>query len=267
MTLETMIKRFGARPVRTHQAGAAPGSKPRRSLTNATGGTLVSSCGVRGQTRTATDHRKIKPKKKEQPLINIVQWNAEGVSNKKDDLQHFLHENNVNICCIEETHLQEDKPFKIRGYQVFRNDRKERKKGGVMTLVRNNINALETKRFMDEAEYLEIKASIGNKSYNIVNFYCPNDKKLSLDTMQIPDSSFLILGDFNSQSQSWGYNTIDKRGETIEDWQDENHLILINDPSDTPTFYSRRWHTTTTPDLAFCTDDIHQNIAEKYATS
>ena len=159
-----MIKRFGARPVRTHQAGAAPGSKPRRSLTNATGGTLVSSCGVRGQTRRATDHKKIKPKKKEQPLINIVQWNAEGVSNKKDELQHFLHENNVNICCIEETHLQEDKPFKIRGYQVFRSDRKERKKGGVMTLVRNNINALETKKFIDEAEYLEIKASIGKKS-------------------------------------------------------------------------------------------------------
>ena len=59
------------------------------------------------------------------------------------------------------------------------------------------------------------------------------------------------------------YNTKDKRGETIEDWQDENHLILINDPSDTPTFYSRRWHTTTTPDLAFCTDDIHQNISRK----
>jgi 4-hydroxyphenylpyruvate dioxygenase-like putative hemolysin len=69
-----------------------------------------------------------------------------------------------------------------------------------------------------------------------------------------------MVGDFNSQSQSWGYNTIGQRGETIEDWQDEHHLILVNDPTDTPTFYSRRWHKTTTPDLAFCTDDIHKNI-------
>lgn len=263
MTLETTNKRFGARPVRTHQAGAVPGSLPRRSLTNATGGTLVPSCGVRGRTRRATDQRKIYSKQKQQPQINIMQWNAEGVSNKREELQHFLHENNVNICCIEETHLQEDKLFKIRGYQVFRSDRKERKKGGVMTLVRNNINALETKTFMEEAEYLEVKANIGQSSINIVNFYCPNDKKLSLDTMQIPESTFLIVGDFNSQSHSWGYNTIDKRGETIEDWQDENHLILVNDPTDTPTFYSRRWHTTTTPDLAFCTDDIHQKISRK----
>ncbi|CAG2245306.1 unnamed protein product [Mytilus edulis] len=113
-----------------------------------------------------------KPKLKEQPVINIMHWNAEGASNKRDKLQHFLHENNVNICCIQETHLQEGKSFKVRGYQVFRSDRKERKKG-------------------------------------------------------------------------------------------EHQLILVNDPTDTPTFYSRRWHTTTTPDLAFCTDDIHPNISRK----
>ncbi|CAG2193511.1 unnamed protein product [Mytilus edulis] len=84
---------------------------------------------------------------------------------------------------------------------------------------------------MEEAEYLESKVTIGQSSYNIVNFYCRNDKKLSLDTIQISDN--------------------------------EHHLILVNDPTDTPTFYSRRWHTTTTPDLAFCTDDIHQNISRK----
>jgi hypothetical protein len=39
---------------------------------------------------------------------------------------------------------------------VFRSDRKERKKGGVMTLVRNNINARETKQYLEEAEYLEM---------------------------------------------------------------------------------------------------------------
>jgi len=60
-----------------------------------------------------------------------------------------------------------------------------------------------------------------------------------------------------------GYKTLDKRGEAMEDWQDKHHLILVNDPTDTPTFYSRRWHTTTTPDLAFCTDDVHKNISRK----
>ena len=37
---------------------------------------------------------------------------------------------------------------------------KERKNRGVITLVRNNINARETKQYMEEAEYLEVKVTI-----------------------------------------------------------------------------------------------------------
>jgi hypothetical protein len=45
----------------------------------ATRGTLVSSCGVRGRTRKATGRKNINSKQKEQPVINIMHWNAEGV--------------------------------------------------------------------------------------------------------------------------------------------------------------------------------------------
>jgi hypothetical protein len=89
--------------------------------------------------------------------------------------------------------------------------KKERKKGGVMTLVRNNINVSETKQYMEEAEYLEFKVTIRESSLNIVNCYCSNDKKLSLDTIQISYSNSLMVGYFNSQSQSLGYNTLDQR--------------------------------------------------------
>lgn len=190
-----------------------------------------------------------------------MQWNAEGVTNKKVELEHFLQKNNISICCLQETHLQEGTPFKIRGYQVFRSDRQGRRKGGVMTLVRNNINASLTKKSMEEAEYQVVKIITSDKTLTVVNFYCPDDKKLFLETIEVPDTGFLMAGDFNSRSQSWGYNNLDRRGEEVESWQDENHLILVNDPTDTPTFYSRRWKSTTTPDLAFCTDDIHSKIS------
>ena len=91
MTLGITTNRYGARPVRTHQAGAVPWSLPRRSPTNATRGTLVSSCGVRGRARKATGRKNIDSKQKEQPVINIMHWNAEGVPNKREELQHFLH--------------------------------------------------------------------------------------------------------------------------------------------------------------------------------
>ena len=162
-----------------------------------------------------------------------MHWNAEGVSNKKTVLERYLYENNINICCIQETHLQEGNLFKIRGYQVFRSDRQGRKKGGVMTLVRNNLCASETKRYMEEAEYIHLKVTFKDNAMDLVNYYCPNDKMLALNTIQVSANNFMVLGDFNSQSQSWGYSTLDKRGEELEDWQNENCLLLVNDPKDT----------------------------------
>ena len=182
MTLGNRIISDGARPVRIHQAGAVPGSEPQRNPPAATGGPFVSPCGARGRARRATGR---KTTRKEVPPVTIMQWNAEGVSNKKTELEHFLHKNNINVCCIQETHLKEEKEFKVRGYQMFRSDRQERRKGGVLTLVRNNINANEIERNMEEAEYLAVKMTTGKNEYTIVNYYCPDNKKLSLDKIQV----------------------------------------------------------------------------------
>ena len=108
---------------------------------------------------------------------------------------------------------------------------------------------------------LEIKANAAD--IQLVNFYCPNDKPLSLDTISKEVSNFLIVGDFNSHSQSWGYQHMDRRGEEVENWQDENRLLLINSPSDQPTLSSRRRHTPSSPGIALCTEDLHGSIRRK----
>ena len=193
----------------------------------------------------------------------VMHWNAEGVMNKKTELEHLLHVRNINICCIQETHLQDGKAFKVRGYQSFRLDRTGRRKGGILTLVRNNLNACDMNVHTEGAEYQKIRVKLNDTELQILNFYCPNDRPLSLDTIEVPDSNFLAVGDFNSHSQSWGYDHMDRRGEEVEDWQDDHHLSLINSPNDSATFYSRRWRTTSSPDLAFCTGDIHGNVTRE----
>ncbi|KAK3792968.1 hypothetical protein RRG08_060661 [Elysia crispata] len=69
----------GVLPVRICQAGRAPGPLPRRGPPSATGGHRTSICGVGylGQRANTADH-KTKP-------VNILQWNAEGISTKKTD--------------------------------------------------------------------------------------------------------------------------------------------------------------------------------------
>jgi exonuclease III len=105
-----------------------------------------------------------------------MHWNAEGLYNKKAELEHILHERNIQICCIQETHLQEPKSFKVRGYQCFRCDRKGRSKGGILTLT-----------------------------------------ELYPWTLLIQRTPILlVVGDFNSHSQSWGYYHMDRRGEEVD---------------------------------------------------
>ena len=71
-----------------------------------------------------------------------MQWNAEGLVKKKTELEHLIKRESIDICCIQETHLKKDKSFKMRGHQCIRTDRGgERKKGGVLTLVKSYINA------------------------------------------------------------------------------------------------------------------------------
>ena len=66
--------------------------------------------------RRATGRTKAR---KDKPFT-IMHWNAESVMNKTTELEHvILHEENINICCIQETHLQSNKYCKVGGLSVL----------------------------------------------------------------------------------------------------------------------------------------------------
>ena len=180
---------IGACPVMTHQAGAAPGSLPRGGLSSATGSPSQPSRGTRGGSKATG-------KTKENTPINIMHWNAEGVSNKKTELQHFMHENQINICCIKEFHLKELMSFKVRGYQTFRSDCRGRTKGGVVTLVRNNISATETNRYMEEAEFIGVKIKTKTSELHVLKTFTAQMTKnspLMISRHQTVTSSLLEI--------------------------------------------------------------------------
>ena len=148
--------RYGTNPVMTHQAGVAPGPIPQKGPPHATGGPFRLPCGARRHKSNITDQQ-ILPTN--ETTLTIMHWNAEGVNSKKDgfskklELENTLLKEQVSICCIQETHLSKDVAFKITGYQCFRADRIDRRKGGILTLVKNNISAHQTELYMEGAEY------------------------------------------------------------------------------------------------------------------
>ena len=164
------------------------------------------------------------------------------------------------MACIQESHLQPHPKhgcrFIVRGYQTFKQDRQNGPKGGVVTLVKNNITATEVEiNTGDKAEMIGVNLHLQNKTITVFNCYCPPRKEHVLHAIVITNNC-IVLGDFNSHSPSWGYTDQDARGEEVEDWHASMNLLILNDPEDPPTFYSRVWRTTSTPDLAFATEDI-----------
>ena len=82
-------------------------------------------------------------------MVNKHSRSSSGMRKKSNlkrqlqELQHFLKLKAIDVCCIQETHLSSSHRFFIRGYEVFRQYRENRSKGGLLTLVRNNIPAAE----------------------------------------------------------------------------------------------------------------------------
>ena len=115
---------------------------------------------------------------------------------------------------------------------------RKRPKGGLLTLVRNNIPATEIQRPGQadlDTEYLGVKLVLAGTPVTVFNIYSPPDKQIQLHNIKVEPQAWIITRDFNNHSPSWGYGQLNSKGE-VENWITENRLILINKPDDPDTF-------------------------------
>jgi hypothetical protein len=71
--------------------------------------------------------------------LRLAYWNADGVCGKKLELDQFISEYGVNICLLNETHLESGRAFRFANYVCHRMDRQARG-GGTAILVRRDID-------------------------------------------------------------------------------------------------------------------------------
>ena len=85
-----------------------------------------------------------------------------------------MNKDNIDICCIQETNLQKDKTFKVIGYQCFRTDRGgDRRKGGIITLIKSNINAYMSSSSNDGAEQHTVTVNTHKNRYYTCQLLLP----------------------------------------------------------------------------------------------
>ena len=161
-------------------------------------------------------------------VTKIVQWNANGIRQRKEFIQ-YLYDNEIEIACIQETQLKSQNKYDIKGYNIIRKDRcSEKKGGGVATLIRESIPFTE-KSTPSDLEAIHITVEHGNNAINIINLYNPPGTSTPIEYLEktIIKNSTILLGDFNAHHKEWTSATTDPNGAALEKLTEEQDLILI----------------------------------------
>ena len=86
--------------------------------------------------------------------------------------------------------------------------------------------------------------------------YKPPNDQFALPALGHRDLPHIVIGYFNSHSTSWGYDTTDNNGESVEQWADSCYLTLNHDAKLPISFNSARWKKGYNPYLIFASGSM-----------
>ena len=158
--------------------------------------------------------------------LRLLQWNANGISEKITELLTILHNNNVNITAIQETKLtNKSKPHKTPGWAAVRLDRHSNKGGGQLMLIKNTTPFVYNTAALPQSadphlEQQGILITMPNRQQlHIHNIYipprssCSESHNASIAHLLSNNEMSLTVGDINPHHSRWDTNTNeDERG-------------------------------------------------------
>ena len=203
--------------------------------------------------------------------LKVLQWNANGVRARSDELTDFLSRESFHVVCIQETKLQPSTRFRIPGYKAYRQDRTSTPRsaslvggrgGGVLTLVRDGLPHSpwplpDLSSSAPTCDFLGIQVHLRKTTLYLLNAYVPvfsssaDSRRRTLDLSLLPSSpSTFIFGDFNAHHPSWDSRSHpNPHGSEIYSWLLSSDLEILNDPL-SHTLVSTAHGSRTSPDLS-----------------
>ena len=166
-------------------------------------------------------------KGKEYIPLKFICTNARDLRNKYTNLQTLFEDENPDVVAITETFLDESissTEFTPEGFQCFRKDRNinfyrpgtyvDSNRGGVLLLVRSDLNPILSESSKVEAELLWVNITLHSRAEWLLGVcyrpevdeeYMLHKIKSSID--EIDNQNVILLGDFNFRNINWRNNT------------------------------------------------------------
>lgn len=185
----------------------------------------------------------------------IFQWNTNGLANKTSAFRQFVHYYNFPVLALCETRVTDQ--FRLANYVQYRAKRPNGL-SRVMLCVRKDLpSSLVSSSTSSSPEYVAVKVRCASFIFTVVSVYLEPQTTVSSSVLNTLfrnlSAPFVVCGDFNAHSPSWGSQRICSRGRLLEEIIERNNLCVLNDG--TPT-YLRGVGYSSVLDLTLCSSDI-----------
>ena len=132
--------------------------------------------------------------------LKVLQWNCNGLFTHLDEFKHHLTQNSYDVICLQETFLKPEKNFTLAGYSIVRRDRIDKRKGGLITLIKDSLNYTEIAS-PGNIECITVNIRTDNSHVTVSNLYISPDQSADIDNIsRLFHSKTVIVGDLNSKS-------------------------------------------------------------------
>lgn len=177
--------------------------------------------------------------------LKICHWNANGLSQHKYEIEHFLHTQEIDVLLVSETHFSLKNCFRVNGFLTY--DTKHpsgRACGGTAIIINKNIKHFPMPEFKED--FMQA-TSINLTDYKITisSVYCPPRHKIESDQFHRFFSTlghkFIAAGDYNAKHTYWGSRLLSPRGRQLYNAVAANKLDVVSggNPTYWPTDFNK----------------------------
>ena len=156
--------------------------------------------------------------------LKCITWNINSLQKRKATLSHYLHSEDVDVCCLQEVRTSAHNA-KIAGYTYYdKPNTANPSTRGLGIYVKNSIPSSVIEDQCDNicVEYLIIKVFLDGRTITIINVYNPHDSEVVPKPPHniIHSDTILLCGDFNARHPLLGSegSTIGKNGKMYYDY-------------------------------------------------
>lgn len=198
-------------------------------------------------------------------LLKIGVWNANGLCQRKHELEVFKQTEDIDIMLISETHFTKRSYFKIPNYILYDTKHPDgTAHGGTAILIKTSIDHHRLHDYQeDHLQATTIQVSDRTGSFSLSAVYSPPKHKISAvayeEFFRNLGGRFIAGGDYNAKHHSLGCRTTNPKGQQLYICCQHNqlHPYSPNEPTYWPTDTRRAPDIL---DICICKGFSHQTL-------